>query len=215
MATNVHLSEDGPERFWGYHNEPRADKFQFLQKVKYCKDAGFNGAYRIYGQLLPEKDFKLAVAQELKKTTKYNHVLYAIHGFNNDPKWSYDQSLTFRKKYDSDKNGGYLVIPINWRNHWGKFGTYYEVRKLKKKQTDRFHFRRALKTISQTDRNDFAPIGGKTLAKSFDVFKSTYKTSVVVHCKFELWCRCVFTFAHDFTRDLILLVVLFFQLIFI
>jgi len=163
MATNVELTMDGPDHFWGYHSDNYASEFQFLKDIRYCHDAGSFAAYRIYGKLISPDEFKSAVEEELADPEyNYDHVLYAIHGFQTEPQASFMDAWNFHDKHDSTANstanGGYLVIPVNWRNNWGKLQASYEY-----------------------DRNSLAPIAGFQLANNIDAFKSSYSASAVVH----------------------------------
>jgi hypothetical protein len=175
MATNVILTMDGPENYWGYHSDNRANKFQFLKDVKYCADAGFLGAYRIYGTLIDNpEEFNRAVEKKLGEENVYDHVLCAIHGFQIDPEKYFHQVNNFHDKHDkAGTNGGYLVIPVNWRNMWGMQAASYPY-----------------------DRDTLAPLAGKQLADVFHAaFDSNYNSSVTLHrfviCSRRSYVRCV------------------------
>jgi len=158
MITNIELTMDGPDHFWGYHNDNYANEFQFLKNIKYCENAGSFDAYRIYGELVSPEEFKTAVTDMLEaEGSPYDHVLYSIHGFQTEPKASFEDAHNFNKQ-GVENVGGYLVIPVNWRNRWGLLQTSYEY-----------------------DRNNLAPMAGEQLARQFDAFKSSYSASAVVH----------------------------------
>ena len=49
-------------------------------------------------------------------------MLYAVHGYQHDPKNSFDQGYDFISKYAEEKdNAGYLPIPVCWRNKLGAY----------------------------------------------------------------------------------------------
>lgn len=156
MITNVALTKEGEEYYWGFHSDDEVNELHFLKNVRYCPDAGSFDSYRIYGEPIGMDDFKLEVAEYLKTNAdKYDHVLYNLHGFNVDPEGSFEGAEDFLSQHDDSK---YLVIPINWRNYWGFQFPSYEV-----------------------DRNGLAPSMGKLLAQNVDVFKSDYEASIMCH----------------------------------
>ena len=117
MITNVQLSEDGPEHYWGFHSTGPPSTFTFLKNVVACEKVEFAGSYRIYGTPISRDEFKSEVTKLLgHPDNNYDHVLYAIHGYNVDPWGSYMQGHKFDETYKDDT--GYLMIPINWRNRW-------------------------------------------------------------------------------------------------
>lgn len=118
MITNAELSEDGPERYWGYHSSGRPSGFTFLKDVEACDKTGFAGSYRIYGTPITPEEFKSEIGTLLdSKNNTFDHVLYSIHGFNVHPWGSYESASNFADNYED--RTGYLVIPINWRNKHG------------------------------------------------------------------------------------------------
>lgn len=160
MVTNVALTDKGPEKWWDYHSEGKTTGFRFLKDVRFCEEILGINEFDILGtEVTPEEFKELVNAMIVDEGNDYNHVLYAIHGFQNTPRVSFDQGHDFLKKYTEDgKNNGYLVIPINWRNLWGMGVGSYDF-----------------------DRNDYAPPAGEQLAEKFDVFDAPYSTSVVAH----------------------------------
>jgi len=176
MATNVELHYDGQETYFNFYSDTFENEFNFFKDVKFCPDAGTGVAYRIYGTKVSIQDFQKEVEKFLKDTKYkkgdkegkpiYDHVIYAVHGFQNDPKNSFDQGYDFLTKYAQnpitkeviDNHAGYLTIPICWRNKWGVYLASYDY-----------------------DRNNFAPVAGKALASAFDVFDAPYKESLVTH----------------------------------
>lgn len=163
MVTNIVLSDAGSEKRWDYHSSSTPTGFRFLKDIRFCPQE-FLGLptkeFDIFGTEVSPNEFKRLVAEKLDDVgNNYNHVLYAIHGFQITPRYSFNQGHDFLEKYTKhDKNDGYLVIPINWRNVWGMGPPTYDY-----------------------DRNNCAPRAGKQLAEKFDVFKAPYTTSVVAH----------------------------------
>lgn len=163
MATNVEIQYDGQETFFNFYSDTFENEFNFFKEVQFCPDAGTGSAYRIYGTKVSPQEFKAEVKKFLDSSQGlYDHVLYAVHGFQNDPKNSFDQGYNFISKYAENKtnatNAGYLPIPVCWRNKWGAYVVSYDY-----------------------DRNNFAPVAGKALASGFDVFDSSYNASLVAH----------------------------------
>jgi len=155
MVTNVKLTEAGDEHYWGFYSDNFEEEMKFLKNIRYCPDAGWMSSYRIYGELISPEAYKREVESHVESSDVYDHVLYAIHGVNNEPKSSFDGAFNF-----NDNRGAatkYLVIPINWRNRWGTTSTY------------------------EWDRNNSAPRAGRQLAAKSDVFKSSVSTSVMCH----------------------------------
>ena len=156
MATNVELTaEEGNGHFFGYHSDGETSEMQFLTNVRYCPDAGAFNAYRIYGDLVPAEEFKSAVEEFVATDPSVDHVLYNIHGFNVDPEASFHGASNFAQDHSDT---GYLVIPISWRNHWGKSPASYDI-----------------------CRNTMAPPAGLQLARQFDVFKTSVPVSLMAH----------------------------------
>jgi len=108
--------------------------------------------YSITGTKLSENQFKEEVEKYMNSST-LNHVLYNIHGFQTSP---YDSFMGASKW--NEEHSTYLVIPIQWRNAWEFHVVSYEY-----------------------DRNNNAPKIGELLASHFDVFKASYKTSILCH----------------------------------
>lgn len=158
MVTNVKLTPEGQEHYWGYHSDSSEDEFKFLKNVKYCPDAGALYAYRIYGELISEEEFKSEVETFVESSPVFDHVLYNIHGFNVDPAGSFMGAHDFNREDSDGWKTGYLVIPINWRNVWGAQFFSYEY-----------------------DRNNNAIKAGKSLGAQMGFFNLSVKTSLMCH----------------------------------
>jgi len=158
MMTNVELTAEGDEHYFGFHSGSGTDGFQFLKNVRYCPahwSWGWN-PYRVYGEVVSLDEFKNAVEEEINLNPALNHVLYNIHGVSTDPKGSFAGSYNFDEFFQAT---GYLVIPISWRSIWNTVGfAAYEI-----------------------SRNSYAPPAGLELAAQFDVFKSSVPTSLMAH----------------------------------
>mmetsp|Transcript_25191 Transcript_25191/g.45397 ORF Transcript_25191/g.45397 Transcript_25191/m.45397 type:complete len:401 (+) Transcript_25191:143-1345(+) len=156
MMTNVELTEDGDEHYFGFHNTDTESETQFLKDVRYCPDAGRFGAYRIYGEVVSLEDFKAAVEEEVSTNDAVDHVMYHFHGWRVDPESSFMQAHSFMEMHE--ENTGYLWIPISWRTHWGSSRAFYDI-----------------------DRNGNAIRAGETFGASVDVFKLSVPTSLMAH----------------------------------
>jgi len=157
MVTNVELTADGSEHYFGYHSDMYANEYQFLKDVRYCPNAGSIGAYRIYGTLVLADDFKAEVEAHIASSSNnYNSVLYNIHGVNVDPWGSFRGVYNFMNGNGADTN--ILGIPISWRNRWGATIASYEF-----------------------DRNNSAPRAGRQLAAKLSAFSSSAPTSIMCH----------------------------------
>ena len=156
MVTNVKLTQEGQEHYWGYHSNSAEDEFKYFKNVRYCPDAGAFYAYRIYGQLISKEQFKTEVDAFMASSPMYDHVLFNIHGFNVNPEPSFLGAQEFNR--DHGPETGYFVIPINWRNVWGMNFPSYEY-----------------------DRNTYAIQAGKSLAAQVDMFQLSAKTSILCH----------------------------------
>lgn len=155
MVTNVELTQEGDDHYWGYWSLNIADEMQFLKNIKYCPDAGTLNAYRIYGELISLEEFKREVEDQVT-AGGIDHVLYNIHGFDVNPESSFLGAHDFNQEHSADSK--YLAIPINWRNAWELMTTSYEY-----------------------DRNNNAPTAGRHLAAKIDVFDSSVSTSLMAH----------------------------------
>jgi len=159
MMTNVELTAEGDEHYFGYHITRETDGFQFLKNVRYCPAYWSWGRwipYRVYGEVVSSDEFKSAVEEEVKSNPAIDHVLYNLHGVSVDPKGSFTGAYDFDENFQAT---GYLVIPISWRSIWGTIiGAPYDF-----------------------SRNGYAPPAGLELAAQFDVFKSSVPTSLMAH----------------------------------
>jgi len=153
MVTNVALSPDEDEYYFGFHSDGESDEMRFLKNVRYCPDAGQLQSYRIYGEPMSSEDFKSAVEEEVNTNPAIDHVLYNIHGVSVDPKVSFMGGWEFAQ---DNSDTGYLVIPISWLNRYN--AAMYEI-----------------------NRDDYAPPAGLHLAAQFDVFRSSVPTSLMAH----------------------------------
>jgi len=155
MATNVELTEDGDEHYFGFHSRGTESETKFLKDVRYCPDAGRFGAYRIYGEVVSLEEFKAAVEEEVRTNDAYDHVMYHFHGVGNAPDVPFMEAHRFMENH---ADTGYLWIPFSWRTSWGRFQTFYEF-----------------------DRNTHAIEAGKTFAASIDMFNLSAPTSLMAH----------------------------------
>jgi len=158
MATNVELTEDGDEHYFGFHSRGTESETKFLKDVRYCPDAGRFGAYRIYGEVVPLEEFKALVEEEIRTNDALDHVMCHFHGWSVDPETSFLQGHNFMEMHAEDT--GYLWIPFTWRSTWqdlNKLANY------------------------DFDRNSYAIEAGETYAASLDVFKLSAPTSLMAH----------------------------------
>jgi len=158
LATNVELTEDGDEYYFGFHSRGTESETKFLKDVRYCPDAGRFGAYRIYGEVVPLEEFKALVEEEIRTNDALDHVMCHFHGWSVDPETSFLQGHNFMEMHAEDT--GYLWIPFTWRSTW------HDLNKLAN-----YDF----------DRNSYAIEAGETYAASLDVFKLSAPTSLMAH----------------------------------
>jgi len=158
MATNVELTEDGDEFYFGFHSRGTESETKFLKDVRYCPDAGYFGAYRIYGEVVSLEEFKALVEEEIRTNDALDHVMYHFHGWSVDPETSFMQGHSFMEMHAA--NTGYLWIPFTWRSTWQSINKYAN-----------YDF----------DRNSYAIEAGETYAASLDVFKLSVPTSLMAH----------------------------------
>jgi len=155
MVTNVALTEDGDEHYFGWYSNDDTDEMRFLTNVRYC-DGGWTGAYRIYGTPVTTDEYKNAVEEEVSTNPAVDHVLYNFHGVTLDPKAAFMGGSNFMENHPDT---GYLLIPIHYRSYW-QIGTSY---------------------VSYERSRNMVPEAGHQLAAKFDAFKTSVPTSVMAH----------------------------------
>ena len=103
MMTNVKLTAEGDEHYFGFHSGSGRDGFKFLKNVRYCPAYwgwGWN-PYRVYGEVVSSDEFKSAVEEEVNCKSAIDHVLYNIHGVSVDSKVSFKRAYEFDAEFSS------------------------------------------------------------------------------------------------------------------
>ena len=113
--TNIEGKHNGNKLEYGYHSDRPVEALYFLKDVVLCDYVW--RPYVITGTKRTETEFKDDVKNYLKGS-KYDQVLYNIHGVNVSPNASF--------KGAANNMQDFLVIPIQWRNLWGLSLPSYE-----------------------------------------------------------------------------------------
>lgn len=183
MVTNVELTADGNEHYWGHNSDNSEAGFKFLKNIRYCPNAGASGSYRIYGELLSPDEYRDEVTTFVEDSPDHDRVLYNIHGVNVEPEESFLYAHDFL--HGNGKDAGILAIPINWRNLWGV------------KDAD-------AALAYGKDRTESAPRAGRQLAARRGAFESVVPVSVLCHGLggdvLRIMARHVETPVHAFDR---------------
>jgi pimeloyl-ACP methyl ester carboxylesterase len=95
------------------HNEERKDAATFLWKCKHIGGADKDGKREYEADKLTNEE---AHTEFVKRYGEGCKPLFSIHGFNNEPGYTFRESTKAQQKFDDGKNA---IIPVVWPNYGG------------------------------------------------------------------------------------------------